>query len=78
MERNAGLTVEMASSSGARLRTAAMLRGVPEMPAFPTQRPGVFYLAEGGQETEVMYKFGHDLPDFAMSPCSKSRRRSPI
>ena len=38
------------------------------MPAFPTQRPGVFYLAEGGQETEIMYKFGHDLPDFAMFP----------
>jgi homocysteine S-methyltransferase len=38
------------------------------MPAFPTQRPGVFYLTEGGQETEIMYKFGHDLPDFAMFP----------
>jgi len=36
------------------------------MPAFPTQRTGVFYLTEGGQETEIMYKFGHDLPDFAM------------
>ena len=41
------------------------------MLAFPTQRPGVFYLAEGGQETEIMYKFGHDLPDFAMFPLLK-------
>jgi S-methylmethionine-dependent homocysteine/selenocysteine methylase len=44
------------------------IRGEREMPAFPTQRPGVFYLTEGGQETEIMYKFGHDLPDFAMFP----------
>ena len=34
--------------------------------AFPTQREGVLYLAEGGQETEIMYKFGHELPEFAM------------
>ncbi len=27
---------------------------------------GVTYLAEGGQETEVMYKHGFDLPHFAM------------
>lgn len=33
---------------------------------FPPRRDGVFYLAEGGQETEIMYKFGHDLPHFAM------------
>ena len=38
------------------------------MPDFPTQRAGVLYLAEGGQETEIMYKFGHDLPEFAMFP----------
>lgn len=36
------------------------------MVTFPKQREGVFYLAEGGQETEIMYKFGHDLPHFAM------------
>ena len=36
------------------------------MTAFPTQYAGKFYLTEGGQETEMMYKFGHDLPDFAM------------
>lgn len=33
---------------------------------FPAQQDGVLYLAEGGQETEIMYKFGHDLPEFAM------------
>lgn len=33
---------------------------------FPKQKSGVLYLTEGGQETEVMYKFGHDLPKFAM------------
>ena len=38
------------------------------MPSFPAQREGVFYLTEGGQETEAMYKFGHDLPVFAMYP----------
>jgi len=38
------------------------------MQSFPAQRDGVFYLTEGGQETEAMYKFGHDLPEFAMYP----------
>ncbi len=33
---------------------------------FLQQQDGVLYLAEGGQETEIMYKFGHDLPHFAM------------
>jgi S-methylmethionine-dependent homocysteine/selenocysteine methylase len=36
--------------------------------AFPAQQEGLLYLAEGGQETEIMYKFGHDLPEFAMYP----------
>lgn len=33
---------------------------------FPEPQPGVHYLTEGGQETEIMYKFGFDLPHFAM------------
>lgn len=33
---------------------------------FPARQPGVHYLTEGGQETEIMFKFGHDLPHFAM------------
>ena len=33
---------------------------------FPAQKAGVIYLAEGGQETEIMYKFGYELPEFAM------------
>ena len=35
---------------------------------FPTQRPGVNYLTEGGQETELMYKHGFELPEFALFP----------
>jgi homocysteine S-methyltransferase len=35
---------------------------------FPDFRPSVFYLTEGGQETELMYKFGHPLPEFALFP----------
>ncbi len=35
---------------------------------FPTQQPGLNYLTEGGQETEIMYKYGFDLPQFAMFP----------
>ncbi|MEP7244891.1 MAG: homocysteine S-methyltransferase family protein [Gammaproteobacteria bacterium] len=38
------------------------------MASFPTQRAGVLYLTEGGQETEIMYKHGHELPEFAMYP----------
>jgi hypothetical protein len=28
---------------------------------FPAQRQGTVYLTEGGQETEMMYKFGYDV-----------------
>ena len=35
---------------------------------FPLQTKGTVYLTEGGQETEIMYRFGHDLPEFAMYP----------
>ena len=35
---------------------------------FPTQKEGRFYLTEGGTETELMYKYGFDLPEFAMFP----------
>ena len=41
---------------------------------FPAQKPGVFYLTEGGQETEIMYKHGHDLPEFAMFPLLSDAR----
>ena len=36
--------------------------------AFPAQQPGLNYLTEGGQETEILYKYGFDLPQFAMYP----------
>jgi homocysteine S-methyltransferase len=38
------------------------------MAGFPAQQPGVLYLTEGGQETELMYKHRHELPEFAMYP----------
>ena len=38
------------------------------MAAFPVRTPGLDYLTEGGQETELMYKHGFELPEFAMFP----------
>lgn len=38
------------------------------MGGFPETRSDVVYLTEGGQETELMYKHGHELPEFAMFP----------
>ena len=38
------------------------------MAGFPEPQAGVLYLTEGGQETELMYKHGHELPEFAMYP----------
>ncbi len=35
---------------------------------FPPRLEGKFYLTEGGTETEVMYKWGYELPEFAMYP----------
>ena len=35
---------------------------------FPSQQPGVNFLTEGGQETELMYKYEFELPEFAMFP----------
>ena len=36
--------------------------------AFPPRRDGLMYLTEGGIETEVMYRWGFELPEFAMFP----------
>ena len=33
---------------------------------FPTQEEGLLYLTEGGSETEIMYRYGYELPEFAM------------
>lgn len=38
------------------------------MAGFPDQQDGMVYLTEGGQETEVMYKHGFELPEFSMYP----------
>jgi homocysteine S-methyltransferase len=44
------------------------VRHASDVAGFPEQRSGVRYLAEGGQETELMYAHGHELPEFAMYP----------
>ena len=36
--------------------------------SFPPQKEGHFYLSEGGTETEILYKYGFELPQFAMFP----------
>lgn len=33
---------------------------------FPQHKDGVLYLTEGGTETEIMFRYGHELPHFAM------------
>lgn len=38
------------------------------MVIFPEQESNVYYITEGGTETEIMYKYGHELPHFAMYP----------
>jgi S-methylmethionine-dependent homocysteine/selenocysteine methylase len=35
---------------------------------FPKQIPGKYYITEGGVETEIIYKWGFDMPHFAMFP----------
>lgn len=35
---------------------------------FPPRLDGKFYLTEGGTETEILYKWGYELPEFAMFP----------
>lgn len=41
---------------------------IARMAGFPSPQPDRIYLTEGGQETELMYKHGHELPEFAMYP----------
>jgi len=36
--------------------------------SFPPRQEGRFYLNEGGTETELMYRYGFDLPHFALFP----------
>jgi len=36
--------------------------------SFPPQQKGRLYLTEGGTETELLYKYGFDLPHFALFP----------
>jgi S-methylmethionine-dependent homocysteine/selenocysteine methylase len=35
---------------------------------FPNRQPGLNYLTEGGQETEILYKYGFELEQFALFP----------
>ena len=39
-----------------------------ELAGLPARRDGVIYLTESGIETEIMYKRGYELPEFAMFP----------
>ena len=39
---------------------------------FPDQEPGLLYLAEGGIETEIMFRYGHELREFAMFIASEA------
>ncbi len=41
---------------------------MPDSNSFPAQKEGLFYLMEGGSETEILYKHGFELPEFAMFP----------
>ncbi|WP_135504117.1 homocysteine S-methyltransferase family protein [Roseovarius aestuariivivens] len=38
------------------------------MPEFPPRLENKFYLTEGGTETDVLYNYGFELPEFAMFP----------
>jgi len=44
------------------------------MAGFPERQSDVLYLTEGGQETELMYKHGHELAEFALYPLLDDRR----
>ena len=35
---------------------------------FPPRLKDKFYLTDGGAETEILYKLGYELPEFAMFP----------
>ncbi|WP_296059880.1 homocysteine S-methyltransferase family protein [uncultured Amphritea sp.] len=41
---------------------------------FPEQSAETLFLTEGGTETEMMYKFGYELPHFAMYPLLNNAR----
>lgn len=41
--------------------------------SFPAPKGGRYFLTEGGIETEIMYKWGFDLPEFAMFPLLERR-----
>lgn len=41
---------------------------MPARKRFPRFRSGRYFLTEGGIETEIMYKWGYELPHFAMFP----------
>lgn len=40
---------------------------------FPSRQSGRLFLTEGGVEPEIMYKYGHELPEFAMYPLLEDR-----
>lgn len=44
----------------------AMGSADPVAPRFRSRRPGLLYMTEGGTETEIMFRHGHELREFAM------------
>ena len=42
--------------------------------ALPPAGSGEFFLTEGGSETEIMYRHGFELPEFAMFPLLDDRK----
>jgi homocysteine S-methyltransferase len=53
-------------------KAVGIRQGARKMAGFPPQYPGTFYITEGGQETEIQYRYGHHLPEFAMYPLLES------
>ena len=45
---------------------------------FPASQPGELYLTEGGTETEVLYKHGFELPEFAMFPLLDNQKAANV
>lgn len=43
----------------------------------PPMGSGEFFLTEGGSETEIMYRYGFELPEFAMFPLLENPRAVP-
>jgi len=55
-------------AAGAIVGTNTHVAGCVMREKYPPRLDGKFYLTEGGAETEILYKWGFELPEFAMFP----------